>query len=178
MKKFCVFMGARGGNNAVYAQAARDLAEALLKEKIGLVYGGSAAGLMGELANTMLAGGGSVEGVITKEIAAFEKPHPGLESLIYADNLQLRKRKMNELSDGFVVLPGGLGTLDELFDIWTEIKIGEHNKPLGVLNVNGYFDKLWDFMDHVIAEGFMPVESKRLIKISDNAVDLLQSLNH
>lgn len=158
--RICVFCGARGGSRVEYAEAARRLARELTVRAIGLVYGGSAVGLMGTLADEMVAVGGEAVGVIPRPLVRREAAHGGLSRLHIVESLAERKARMVELADGFVALPGGLGTLDELFEVLSWSQLGLHGKPCGLLNVAGYFDSLLAFLDRAVAEGLVAAEHR------------------
>jgi len=176
MKAVCVYCGASSGRSAAYADAARALARALVARDLGLVYGGASIGLMGLVADTVLALGGRAVGVIPQALARKEVAHVGLTELIVTASMHERKTRMAELADGFIALPGGIGTFEELFEIWTWAQLGMHAKPVGVLNVAGYYDALITFVDHATQEGFMkPAQRALLIVESDPAV-LLERL--
>ena len=163
MKRLCVYCGSSGGKNKVYAQAATDLAEVLVQNKIGLVFGGSHMGTMGRLADAVLDGGGEVEGVIPKSLLDREVAHGGLTKIHVVDSMHARKSMMAVLSDGFIAMPGGFGTLEEIIEILTWAQLQFHDKPCGLLNVNGYFNHLLSFLDHAEAEEFL-LPAHRAIK--------------
>lgn len=154
-KNICVFCGASDGNSPAYAQAARLLGQTLAKQGRRLVYGGGSKGLMGILANAALEAGGEVYGVIPQRLVEAETAHHGLTGLEVVPDMHVRKARMAELSDGFIALPGGIGTLEELFEMWTWSQIGYHAKPLALLDVNNYYQKLIDFLSHSASEGFV-----------------------
>ena len=143
-----------------YTAAAEELGCLLAQNGIGLVYGGASVGLMGSIANAALDAGGEVIGVIPRDLVRREVAHTALGDLRVVDTMHQRKALMAELSDGFIALPGGVGTLDETFEIWTWAQLGHHNKPCALLNVDGYFDKLNDFLDSIVAEGFLRPEHR------------------
>ncbi|MDD5029557.1 MAG: TIGR00730 family Rossman fold protein [Rhodoferax sp.] len=173
MKMVCVYCGSSVGRLADYAQGARALGQALLAQGLGLVYGGASIGLMGVLADTVLAGGGRVVGVIPLALARKEVAHAGLTELIVTASMHERKTRMAELSDGFIALPGGIGTFEELFEIWTWAQLGIHTKPVGLLNVAGYFDALITFLDHAAQEQFLKVSQRQMLLTDDAAPALL-----
>lgn len=176
MKNVCVFLGANHGVNNLYKNHAISLAHEIGKRKLNVVYGGSTSGLMGDFADTAIKLGCEVFGVITKEISKIEKPHQNLKELYITNTIQERKAKMFDMSDAFLVLPGGLGTLEEIFEIWNAAKIGLHKKPMGILNINGYFNKLFDFLSHCSNEGFVKEEKIHLVKVSDSPAALLNEI--
>lgn len=164
----CVFCGARSGARPAYRAAARGLAAALVQEGIGLVYGGGRIGLMGELADAVLARGGRAVGVIPRALLEREPPHEGLSELHVVDSMHARKALMAERSDGFIALPGGSGTLDELFEAFTWTQLGIHRKGCCLLNVENYFGPLVEFLDHAVREGFLlPADRAILLVESD-----------
>lgn len=176
MKNICVFLGANYGKNDLYKAHVVSLAREIGKRKLNAVYGGSSSGLMGDFADTAVQAGCDVFGVISKEILKNEKPHNNIKELIITNTMQERKSTMFDISDAFMVLPGGLGTLEEIFEIWNAAKIGLHKKPIGILNVGGYFDQLFDFLFHCCDEGFLSKEKMCLIKISDSPSLLLDEI--
>lgn len=179
MKMVCVYCGSSPGRLADYAAGARALGQALLARGFGLVYGGAGIGLMGVVADTVLAGGGRVVGVIPQALAHKEVAHAGLTELIVTASMHERKTRMAELSDGFVALPGGIGTFEELFEIWTWAQLGMHTKPVGLLNVAGYYDALITFLDHAAQEQFMkPAQRELLIVDTDPAALLDRFASH
>ncbi len=176
MRSVCVFCGSSPGARPVYAAAARSLAAALLARGCDLVYGGGAVGLMGELADAVLAGGGRVVGVIPRALVEKEVGHHGVSELVVVDSLFERKRCMLERSDAFAVLPGGVGTLDELFEVWTWSQLGLHDKPCGLLDVEGYFRPLLAFLDRLVEERFLRLEHRGLLLEDDDPGRLLDRL--
>lgn len=151
----CVFCGSQAGRLAEYEQAARELARVLLANDVGLVYGGGHVGLMGALADSMLGGRGRVTGVIPRHLMRPEVAHQGLTELVIVDSMHARKRVMADRSDAFIVLPGGYGTLEEAFEMVTWLQLRVQAKPVGIVNVEGYFDQLLRFLEHCAAEGFI-----------------------
>jgi uncharacterized protein (TIGR00730 family) len=176
IRSVCVFCGVRDGVGSRYAQATRDFARTLAANRIELVYGGASVGLMGVLADTVLAAGGECIGVIPQDLTDKEIAHSGLTRLEVTRTLSERKTRMMELSDAFVALPGGAGTLDELSEFWTSAQLGLHEKPIGMLNCGGYFDLLLRFMDHAVAEGFLDQESRALLRVEEDAQALIDAL--
>ena len=168
----CVFCGSNPGSRPEYADAARALGRALATSGTGLVYGGGSVGLMGIVADACLEAGGHVEGVLPEGLVANEVGHYGLHRLHRVESMHARKALMAQLSDGFIALPGGFGTLEELFEVVTWAQIGIHNKPVGLLNVAGYYDGLLAFIDHAVREGFIPEAHRRQV-ISEAGVEPL-----
>ncbi|HEX9982075.1 MAG TPA: TIGR00730 family Rossman fold protein [Thermoanaerobaculia bacterium] len=147
IRRLCVFCGSSPGSDPAFADAARALGALLAREGIGLVYGGGSVGLMGIVADSVLSSGGEAIGVIPHALWAREVGHRNLTELHIVDTMHERKAMMADLSDAFVALPGGLGTLEEIFEVWTWVQLGLHSKPVGFLNVNGYYSKLLEFLD-------------------------------
>lgn len=176
MSRVCVFLGSSSGVRLEYRAAAAALGQALAGRGVGLVYGGARVGLMGAVADAALSAGGEVIGVIPSALVAKEVAHTGLTDLRVVGSMHERKAVMSELSDAFIAAPGGLGTLEELFEILTWAQLGLHRKPCGLLNVQGYFDPLLSFFDHSINEGFIQPEYRRLIVVADAAEPLLDLL--
>jgi len=165
VKRICVYCGSATGANPVYVELAERLAAALVAREIELVYGGAQVGLMGTIANSVLKGGGSVTGILPVGLFRTEVPHAGLTELIEVNSLHERKAKMAEISDGFIAMPGGLGTLEELFEILTWLQLGLHNKPVGMLNVGGFYDKLLEYLDHAVTEKFIRPQHREMIVV-------------
>jgi uncharacterized protein (TIGR00730 family) len=173
LKRICVYCGSSPGSRPEYIEAAKDLGRILARRKITLVYGGSSVGLMGLLARSALETGGDVIGVITRQLVEMEVAFKELSQFHVVETMHERKTRMAELADGFIALPGGLGTLEELFEILTWSQLGLHNKPCGLLNVRGYYDKLGEFLDHAVAEKFIAEESRRMVMVDDDPDRLL-----
>lgn len=176
MKSVCVFCGSTAGRDGLYLGAARALATAIAARGLTLVYGGSTVGLMGALADTALALGGRVVGVIPKALVDREIAHRGLTELHVTSGMDDRKRLMGELSEGFVALPGGLGTLEELSEVLSWAQMGIHAKPCGLLNVGGYYDQLLGFLDGAVAAGFLRPASRALALVGTDPDSLLAEL--
>ncbi len=172
IKTLCIYCGSSPGRLDAYGTAGCALAKALVSRNISLVYGGAGIGLMGMVADQVLKLGGEVIGVIPKALAHKEVAHKNLTQLHVTESMHERKMLMAELSDGFIALPGGIGTLEELFEIWTWAQLGFHHKPCGLLNVEGYYDSLIGFLDHVLAEKFVKKEHHAMLIIETNP-DLL-----
>jgi uncharacterized protein (TIGR00730 family) len=176
MKRICVFCGSSPGTNPVYAQAAKGLGAALAKRGIELVYGGGTIGLMGTVANGTLEAGGKVIGVIPKALQLRELAHVNLTSLHVTGSMHERKAKMAELSQGFIALPGGLGTLEEFAEIVTWAQLGIHARPCGLLDVAGYYRPLVAFLDHAVREGFVSPLHRGLILVEAETDALLDRM--
>ncbi len=172
LTRLTVFCGSSQGRLPVYAEAARSLGREMVAGGIGLVYGGAGVGMMGVLADTVLAGGGEVVGVIPRHLLAREIAHPGVADMRVVETMHERKALMAELGDAFVALPGGAGTLDELFEAWTWGQLGLHAKPCAILNVAGYFDPLLAMVRHMAGEGFIHEEYVRQL-IAESETDRL-----
>jgi uncharacterized protein (TIGR00730 family) len=164
----CVYCGSSVGTDPVYLEATQALARTFTAEGIRVVYGGSSTGLMGALADATLEAGGEVVGVIPRQLVDREIAHTGLTELHVVSTMHERKALMAQLSDAFVALPGGIGTLEELIEIFTWSQLGLHDKPLGVLNVKGYYDGLGAFLDHAVEQGFQTAQQRaRLVMAAD-----------
>ena len=176
MERICVFSGSSPGTRDDYAAAARALAGELARRGCELVYGGAQVGLMGVLAQTVLEHGGRVIGVIPEVLVSKEIAHPGLTELRIVGSMHERKAVMSDLSDGFIALPGGLGTLEELFEVLTWAQLGLHAKPCGILNVCGYFDPLLAFLDHAVAERLLKSKHRALVLTDEDPASLLDRM--
>src|SRR5574343_577634 len=174
MKSICVYCGSSPGRQPIYADAADSLAAALVKRNLRLIYGGAGIGIMGRLADQVLQLGGEVIGVIPKALAHKEIAHANLTELHITSSMHERKMLMAELSDGFIALPGGIGTLEELFEIWTWAQLGFHHKPCGLLNVNNYYDALIEFLDHMQTEHFVKAHHREMLMVEIDADSLLE----
>jgi uncharacterized protein (TIGR00730 family) len=175
VRRLCVFSGSSPGAHPEYGQAAQELGRALVGQGVGLVYGGATVGLMGTLADAVLDAGGEVVGVIPQALVEREIAHTGLSELRVVGSMHERKALMAELSDGFVALPGGMGTLEELFEVYTWTQLGLHSKPLGLLDVRSYFGQLAAFLDHAVAERFLTVEHREMLVVEQRAAALLEA---
>ncbi len=173
MKRLCVFCGSKSGRRSVFKDSAALLGSELARRGIGLVYGGASVGLMGAMADSALESGGEVIGVIPRALADIEIAHHDVTELLIVETMHERKAKMAELSDGFIALPGGLGTLEELFEVVTWRQLGLHEKPCGLLNVDGYFDHLLAFLRLGASEGFVTKEYQHLIRTASQPAALL-----
>ena len=167
MKRLCVYCGSSSGRQPVYAQVARQLARAMVNRNIDLVYGGASVGIMGEIANAVLEEGGDVIGIIPKGLFKKEVAHTGVTELREVDSMHERKSLMADLSDGFIALPGGFGTIEEIFEIITWSQLGMHRKPCGLLNVCHYYDKLIGFLDHAVTEQFIKAAHHSTILVDE-----------
>ena len=164
------------GNDAIFADTAKRLGQVMTARGIDLVYGGGRLGLMGIIADSVLENGGKVYGVIPKMLESHEVAHTELTELHVVGNMHERKAKMTELTDAFVAIPGGIGTLDELFEAWTWNALGYHAKPFGLLNVDGYWDSLTAFLDNVAGQGFMSAARREQLVVSDEMEDIIDQL--
>lgn len=173
LRNLCVYCGSSLGRSPGPVEAARELGRLLAARNVRLVYGGASIGVMGAIADEVLRCGGRVTGVIPQALVDKEVAHHGLTELIVTASMHERKARMAELSDAFVALPGGVGTLEELFEIWTWAQLGLHRKPCGVLNVNGYFDGLIDFLDHAVASGFIRPSHRAMLRVARTPGELL-----
>src|SRR5574341_1161982 len=176
MQRLCVFCGSQAGTNGLYRRAAIDMGRLLALRGYGLVYGGGHVGLMGIIADAVLASAGEVIGIIPESMVARELAHTGVTRLDVVPGMHERKARMAALADAFIALPGGYGTFEELFEVITWAQIGLHRKPIGLLNVAGYFDALKALVDHAISEGFIRSEHRHLLTIADAPATLLDTL--
>jgi uncharacterized protein (TIGR00730 family) len=175
-KRLCIFCGSSHGANSAYVDAAKNVGNELARSNIGLVYGGGNVGLMGVVADAVLAAGGDVIGVIPEALMAKEVGHRGLPDLRIVKTMHERKALMAELSDGFIALPGGIGTFEEFFEIVTWAQLGLHSKPCALLNVNGFYDPLLHLLDHAIAEGFVKPNQRNLVLVDSDFSTLLERM--
>jgi len=176
IRRVCVFCGSSHGTRPAYAAAAREMGRVLAERGIGVVYGGGNVGLMGEVADAALAAGGEVTGVIPRSLMEREVGHAGLTTLEVVETMHERKARMADLSDGFIALPGGFGTLDELCEVLTWSQLGIHAKPCAILNVDGYFDALIALFDHALREGFLRGPHRSLVIEGTDPAALLDSM--
>ena len=176
MKRVCVFSGSSPGGDLAYRAAATDLGHRLAERGLELVYGGASVGLMGAVADAAMECGGHVIGVIPQSLVDREIAHPAIGDLRVVESMHERKALMADLSDAFVALPGGVGTLEELFEIYTWNQLGLHAKPLGLFNVRGYFDGLARFLDHATAERFVTPQHRAMLLVHEGLDDLLDGL--
>ena len=176
LDQLAVYCGSSAGTDPAFAEAARATAAAMVREKIQLVYGGGRLGLMGMIADSVLEMGGFVYGVIPQALVDIEVAHPSVTELHVVETMHERKAKMTELADAFLALPGGIGTLDEFFDAWSWNALGYHKKPFCLLNVEGFWDGLIEFIDHATAKGFLSTRRRSQLLVAatpDEALELL-----
>ena len=176
LKRIAVFCGSSSGTEKEFETKARELGRKLAAENIDLVYGGAKVGLMGAVADATLAESGKVIGVLPVFLTAKEIAHQGLTQLILVDTLHERKTRMNELSDGVIALPGGFGTLEEYFEMLTWGQLGLHQKPMAILNVNGYYNELINFLDTMVEKGLLKEVNRQMVLISDDIDNLLAKM--
>ena len=175
MDRVCVFSGSSPGAHPDYVRAAEELGRALAAQGVGLVYGGASVGLMGAVADAVLDAGGEAIGVIPQPLVDREIAHPGLADLRVVSSMHERKALMAELADGFAALPGGMGTLEELCEVYTWTQLGLHSKPLGLLDVRDYYAQLIAFLDHTVEERFMTPEHREMLVVEVRAEALLEA---
>ncbi len=178
MKRICVYCGSSPGTDEIYVGAARELAGLLVSARMELVYGGASKGLMGVLADAVLENGGKVSGVIPKALQEKEIAHANLTELHVVDSMHERKSLMAILSDGFIAMPGGFGTLEEIIEVLTWGQLQFHAKPCGFLNVGGYFDHLLEFFDHAVAQGFLRRQHRDMLLVASTPAELLNLFEH
>jgi uncharacterized protein (TIGR00730 family) len=176
MKSVCIFCGSKSGIRKEYTESARSLGRLFSKHQIAMVYGGATNGLMGAIADTMMESGGTVVGVIPTLIAERELAHKNISTLHVVSSMSERKTKMLELSDAFVTLPGGVGTMDEMFEVLAFTHLGVNEKLVGVLNILGFYDSMLKYVDHAVAEGFVPAHVKDQIIVAQEPEQLLHSM--
>jgi uncharacterized protein (TIGR00730 family) len=176
VRRVCVYAGSNPGSDPAYAEAAAAFATTMAERGIGLVYGGGKVGLMGVLADTMLDAGGEAIGVMPQSLIDREIGHSGLTELKVVDSMHERKALMAELADAFVAVPGGIGTLEELIEVYTWSQLGIHDKACGVLNVKGYYDNLAALLDHAVAEGFLRPQHRAVLSVASEPAELLDRL--
>lgn len=177
IKSLGVFCGSSSGSDPAYSAAARELGVLLAERGITLIYGGGDVGLMGEIADATLKAGGQVEGIIPNFLMEKEVGHRGLTRLHLVDTMHERKALMAELSDAFVAMPGGLGTMEEIFEVWTWLQLALHNKPCGLLNVAGFYDPLVTFLEHMTTQRFVKAEHKDLLMVHEAPDAILEALS-
>ena len=174
MPRICVYCGSNSGNHPIYKEAALELADVLVRHDYELVYGGADKGIMGVIADAVLEQGGKVHGVIPKMLCEKEFAHQNLTELHIVASMHERKTMMAALSDGFIAMPGGYGTLEEIIEIITWGQLKFHDKPCGLLNIDSYFDHLLAYLDHATAEGFLRTENRQMMLCDDTAAGLVQ----
>lgn len=176
MRSLCVFCGSNPGSRPIYSETAHQLGASLSRRKISLIYGGARVGLMGRVANAALSAGGTVIGVLPRFMTKKELAHEGLSELVLVDSMHERKALMAERADGFVALPGGYGTLEELFEVLTWSQLALHNKPIGLLNVDGFYEPLIAQIDYAVRDGFLRPGHRELLVVETEVEPLLDRL--
>ncbi|MEO6846792.1 MAG: TIGR00730 family Rossman fold protein [Chthoniobacterales bacterium] len=176
MKSICVYCGANEGSSPIYAKAAEACGATLAGREISLVFGGGNIGLMGRIADAVLAAKGKVIGVIPQSLVDRELAHRGVTELIIVNSMHERKQCMTDLADGFIALPGGIGTLEELTEVFTWLQLGFHHKPIGLLNVEGYYDPLLELLKHMEGAGFLHDIHREMLFVSDDTATLLDAM--
>ncbi len=176
MKRICVYCGSSPGKSSEYIDAAHMLGKELVRRGIALVYGGASVGIMGEIADTVLSAGGEVIGIMPQALVDKEISHSGLTDLRVVGSMHERKAMMADISDGFIALPGGLGTIEELFEVLTWSQLGYHRKPCALLNVKGYYDTISQFLNHAVEEQFVKQIHRDMILIEENPNKLLDAM--
>lgn len=178
MKKICVFCASNSGNSPQYLETARKLGKFISDQNADLIYGGATVGLMGAVADGAMQAGGRVFGVLPKSLQGREIAHAKLTKLYIVDSMHERKQMMFDLSDAIIVLPGGLGTLDETFEILTWAQLGLHQRPCGILNINGFYDHLLKHLDVSVSEGLLKAEHRSMLLVSDTIEDLWDQMRN
>ncbi len=176
IKRICVYCGTSAGRRDVYREITQELGRLMAAEGVGLVYGGAVVGLMGVLADAASAAGGEVIGIMPRSLLDREIGHPGITDLRVVGSMHERKALMAELSDAFIALPGGIGTYEELFEIWTWAQLGDHRKPCAILNAGGFYDGLLSFLDNAVREGFLSQAHRNMLLVDDEPRRLLASV--
>jgi uncharacterized protein (TIGR00730 family) len=176
LEKICVFCGSSEGNDLAITEASKKLGEIFAERNITLVYGAAKIGVMGILAKSVLDNNGKVIGIIPNFLKRKEVVHLGLSELITTENMHERKMKMQEESDGFIALPGGMGTLEELFEIITWLQLGLHKKPIGLLNINGFYNDLIKMLETMVRKGFLSIENYNLLLVDSDPISLLKKM--
>lgn len=177
VKTLAVYCGSADGSRPEFAEAARALAAAMVRQRVDLVYGGGRLGLMGVIADALLEAGGRAYGVIPTALVNLEVAHTGLTELYRVETMHERKAKMTDLADAFLALPGGIGTLDELFEAWSWNALGYHKKPFCLLNVDGFWDGMIEFIDHATKSGFLSAKRRSQLLVADTAKQALEMLD-
>ena len=178
LNSLCVYCGSSPGRDVAYAETARVLAQAMVARGIRLVYGGASVGIMGAVADEVMRLGGEAVGVIPEALMRKELAHASLTELHVTPSMHARKTLMAELADAFVALPGGIGTFEEIFEVWTWAQLGFHRKPCGLLNVAGYYDRLVAFLDHAAGERFVRQEQRDMLVVDSDPESLLDRFAH
>ncbi len=173
----CVFCGSRKGTNPRYEKLAFELGTAIAAQGSSLVYGGGSVGLMGAVADGVMSAGGEVTGVIPESLYTAEVAHQKLTSLEVVPDMHARKARMASLADAFIALPGGIGTFEELFEVWTWAQLGYHDKPVALLNVDNFYDPLLSFLEHTLDQGFIQEKCRALLRVEEEITPLLEQLN-
>ncbi len=176
MKSVCVFCGSSSGKGVKHLLAAQKLGETIVRKNLSLVYGGGNVGIMGELANTVLKYNGKVTGVIPENLVKREAALKEVTELVIVKSMHERKAKMSELSNGFIAMSGGIGTLEEFFEVWTWAQLGIHSKPIGILNTDDYYTKLMDFIHHSVEQGFLKKENLDMIIVDTDPENLINRM--
>lgn len=177
-RRLCVYCGSNSGTSPAFTDAAVELGKALASRGIGLVYGGGHVGLMGVIADAVLAGGGEVIGVIPQSLQDKELGHAGLTELHVVSSMHERKQRMADLSDGFIAMPGGIGTLEELFETFTWLQLGFHDKPVALLNVSGFYNGIVAFVSQLTRDGFLKPAHEACLLVDDRVEPLLEKMQH
>lgn len=175
MQRICIFCGSNPGNDPIFAARAQAMGEALAKRGLGVVYGGAAVGLMGRIADVALANGAEVIGVLPRALSEKELAHPGLTELHIVESMHERKAMMAQLSDGFIAMPGGIGTFEEICEVFTWSQLGFHEKPCGLLNVGGYYDCFLEMLDNAVTQGFLKEAHRSILFSSPQPETLLEA---
>ncbi|MCO6552522.1 MAG: TIGR00730 family Rossman fold protein [Gilliamella sp.] len=177
-KNICIFCGANEGSQLEYRTQAEQLGKTLAEQNRRLIYGGGNKGLMGIIANTVLAHGGEVIGIIPERLVKAETAHHGITRLEVVDNMHQRKARLSELADGFIAMPGGTGTLEEFFEVWTAMQIGYHEKPVALFNVLEFWQPMLNFLQHAVNEGFVRDSFYKTLIVSEDHQTILQQMDH
>jgi uncharacterized protein (TIGR00730 family) len=177
-KNICVFCGANDGSHFEYRTQAERLGKTLAEQNRRLIYGGGNKGLMGVIANAVLEHGGEVIGIIPKRLVEAETAHHGITRLEIVDNMHQRKARLAELADSFIAMPGGTGTLEEIFEVWTAMQIGYHEKPVALFDVMRFWQPMLNFLQHAVDEGFIRDSFYQTLIVSENSQSLLQKIDH
>jgi len=178
MKRIAVYCGSSIGNDPVYREQAIRLGQALAANDLELVYGGGKVGLMGTIADAVMEAGGRVTGIIPDALESREIGHPGLTTLEVVSDMHARKKRMSDLADGFIAMPGGPGTLEEIFEVWTWGQLGYHHKPCAFFNINNYYDGLLAFTETMVSSGFMRAEFREMLTVTDQPEIILDAFRH